>query len=705
MTQAGLFLAMLLLLGCSDPEPTDSEQNATVISSTEGQVFKSDLSGIRKRGVIRFLIPPWANQALPREGLTDNYYKDLAQAYANSLNLKVHWIKAHKFNDLIPMLNAGKGDIIVSNLTLTQQRQNDINFSRPLFSINEQVVLHRKHKNITQAKELNNLTIGVPQDSAYLDSLAQLNKSNQLNIKPLDAQTSPDQILDLINQDIIDGSLIDSNTLRGLAHYRSDFHLAFSLDRKRDIAWGVRKNNADLLTSLNDYLTQHLINSQPGRNSTKDLSSIKKAGVIRLLTRNNAATYFMLRGDLMGFEYELSADFAKSIGLDLEVVVVPYGESLADWLNQGKGDFVAASQTISKNRFGNQVTFSRYYNKINEVFLGTQDKPYTDINSLAKKSIIINPSSHHWQSLTALQQQGITFDKIIKRQDLSSEELVNEVVNGNAELTLLDSHMAAIEQTLNPDLNVQFKLNQEQQLGMLVRSNNPELLTALNSYLKRSYRGLTYNILYNKYFKTPRKINQFFDARNLQQQQLSPYDNLIKPLARKFDFAWPMIVAQMFQESRFDPKAKSFANALGLMQVLPRTAAEFNISQKQLLTPDGGITAGIQYLDWTRQRFPSELPTYEQQWFALASYNAGFGHVQDARKLATKQGWDKNQWFNHTEKAMLLLSKKQYSKQARYGYVRGHEPVNYVRQIRQRYQGYLDALGKTTGAVVERPQG
>jgi membrane-bound lytic murein transglycosylase F len=168
---------------------------------------------------------------------------------------------------------------------------------------------------------------------------------------------------------------------------------------------------------------------------------------------------------------------------------------------------------------------------------------------------------------------------------------------------------------------------------------------------------------------------------------LSPFDDLVKAQADEHEFDWRLIVAQMYQESRFDPNAKSWAGARGLMQVMPRTARELGV--ENLKDPEQGIIAGVRYLSWLRDRFESELPVRDRMWFALAAYNAGAGHVRDARRLAKRQGWSSNRWFDNVEKAMLLLSKSKYANNAAHGYVRGSEPVRYVREIRDRYQAYL----------------
>ena len=145
----------------------------------------------------------------------------------------------------------------------------------------------------------------------------------------------------------------------------------------------------------------------------------------------------------------------------------------------------------------------------------------------------------------------------------------------------------------------------------------------------------------------------------------------------------------MYQESGFDPGTVSFAGARGLLQVMPRTAEELGVDPARLVEPEVGIDAGIRYLAWSRDRFP-DLPPGEQLWFALASYNAGHGHVRDGRRLARQLGLDGSLWFGHVEEAMRKLSEPLYASRAAYGYVRGSEVTRYVRDIRNRYRAYVD---------------
>ncbi|NNE64837.1 MAG: transglycosylase SLT domain-containing protein, partial [Gammaproteobacteria bacterium] len=269
--------------------------------------------------------------------------------------------------------------------------------------------------------------------------------------------------------------------------------------------------------------------------------------------------------------------------------------------------------------------------------------------------------------------------------------------NGELEATLVEQHVLEIELAASGDIKSVVKLDEEIPHVIAVRNNNERLKEVLNTFIKRVYKSEFYNVLYSKYFKSRESVARLNRNRvtDLENGKISPFDNLVQKYSDKYGFDWRLIAAQMFQESGFDPAAKSHRGARGLMQVMPRTARSLGI--EKINEPAGSIQAGVKYMDWLRDRFDDELPLTERLWFSLAAYNAGIGHVRDARRLARKLGKDPDKWFDNTEQAMLLLSKKHYAKKARYGFVNGREPVNYVREIKQRFEAYVELGSKTFG--------
>jgi membrane-bound lytic murein transglycosylase F len=272
---------------------------------------------------------------------------------------------------------------------------------------------------------------------------------------------------------------------------------------------------------------------------------------------------------------------------------------------------------------------------------------------------------------------------------METEEIISRVASGEYDLTVSDSHILSVELIWRTDIKPALTLNGPVAHGWAVRKENKLLLAALNDFLDKEYKGRFYNFVYNKYFENSDRILDQVASHQEHSVKgnISPYDAQVQKYADEYGFDWALIVAQMYQESRFDPKAESWAGAQGLMQILPTTGELFGV--QDLYSVDTSIHTGVRYLAWLQQRFESELTVQDRMWFTLASYNAGLGHVRDARSLARKMGWNPDRWFNNVDRAMLLLSRRSFYQLATYGYARGKETVDYVRQIRDRYNAYI----------------
>ncbi len=643
------------------------------------------------RPTLRVLLPsqPAGLDHLPRNGLPANDEYHLLSRYAESRGQEIHKVYVDSYDQLLPSLLAGKGDIIASNLTVTEKRQQQVSFTSPIAFVHEELI-GRRDDTPKSAQELGGRRIAIHRSAAYYDTIRAIQKRRfqpDFEIIEIDEQITTEQIVRGVMEGEYDLTIVDSNQLQTLPG-ALDIEIGFDIGPVRPIAWAVSPENSELLNDLNDFLGRHQLATQGDFISRGDLDKIKEHQVLRVLTRNNASTYFLWRGELQGFEYELVKRFAKKHKLRLEMVVPPSHDLLIPWLQQGKGDIIAAAMSQTGQREQQGVSFSRPYNTISEIVVSRSDDPIDRAEQLAGRRVVVRQSSSYWQSMEQLQQQGIPFELVAAPEELETEELIAQLARGEIDLTVADSHILDIELTWRNDIRAAFHLT-ERQHGWIVRPENTELLKAVNAFHRKEYRGLFYNIIYKKYFHNPKRILSHVEERvdGGGNGALSPYDELVRKHAKQYGFDWRLIVSQMYQESRFNPKAKSWVGALGLLQVLPRTAREMGISN--LHKPENGLHAGVQYLHWLLKRFEPELDIGERTWFALAAYNAGIGHVRDARSLARKKGWNPNQWFDNVERAMLLLSNKRYAKKAKHGYVRGHEPVNYVRQIRERYLAYI----------------
>ena len=690
------FLITLCLISACDPSSSPATASLTeadikAISLDDTYTETGDLNRIKSHGQLRILTRKQVQTWLPREGEAFDQELHSAIQFAFTLKLEPVLIYINHFEDLLPALQQGRGDIIAANLSITENRKQQIDFSVPLTHSREHIV-SRPNDPVKTIKQLKGRRIAYKKDTAHQETIEHLQKK-YTSIKPhiISGDMNDDDILDALNNKQLDLAIMDANRLNIIASYRNDFNYSLAVGEKRAIAWGLRQNNPDLLNAVNLFLTQQQLTRNNKPLYSDDFDAIKKRKTLRIITRNNAASYFLWRGELLGFEYELAKKFAQQHGLRLEVVTAPSHDQQIPMLLHGKGDIIASFMTITEHRQQQDVSFSRPHHQSTEIIVSrSKDKIISSLDDLAGRNIYVRKSSAYWETLNKLQQQGYKFQIKTVDENMETEEIIAHVASGKFDLTLADSHLLDIELTWRDDIQGALSLNRERDNAWLVRRSNPQLLNAVNQFLKKQHRSLFYNITYKKYFENSHTIQQHREQRiDLNSDgKLSPYDKLVKKYAAKHQFDWRLITAQMYQESRFDPLAKSWAGALGLMQVMPRTAKE--LGHKNLKDPETGIKAGVAYMNWVRDRFEEELNIKDRMWFTLAAYNAGHGHVRDARRLARQKGWDPDKWFNHVEKAILLLSKREYASKARHGYVRGTEPVNYVREISKRYYAYLE---------------
>ncbi len=657
------------------------------------KINQADWSSIKEQGSLRIIVPYSLqhNEFLPRESLSYNHELNLIIRFCEENNLTPVFISTKYFSNMLPLLEQGMGDIVVANLTITDSRKEQINFTIPVDHSTEQLVVSQTYNQILSIDKLNGLKIGVRENTSFWDTLSAL-KEQQPDIKivKLDDNLSADDKFNHIISGKINAVVEDSNQFAFLKKYRSDVKMILDLGKERPIAWAVRKNNPILLKQLNRYiktekLLQHLPESRLG-----DLDSIKKHRQLRLITRNNASTYFLWKNQLMGFEYELIRQFAQQHKVNIKVLVANDFKQMLEWLKQGYGDIISAGLIKNPERARLPVEFTDPYLFVQEVIVQRKNESaIKSLYDLEQRTFYVRKSSSYLETLQKIQDQlrseNINFSIEIVPETMETEEIIKHVIDGKYDLTLSDSHIIAIEESWHSELNATLPLTGEQGHRWLIRKTDSKLLAELNKFIKKEYKSLFYNITYNKYFKNSRKL---FDAdkREKNNTSISQYDELIKSLAQEYHFDWRLVAAQVNQESQFNPKAKSWAGAKGLLQVMPRTAREVAVSN--LEKPQNGLRAGLKYMTWISKQLSGDLPADVQVWFTLAAYNAGLGHLKDARILAVKQGLNPDRWFGHVDKAFLLLSRPKYHKTARYGYVRGSEPVKYVKNIQALYELY-----------------
>jgi membrane-bound lytic murein transglycosylase F len=441
----------------------------------------------------------------------------------------------------------------------------------------------------------------------------------------------------------------------------------------------------------------------------RDLEAIKKDGKLTALTVYSGTSYFLYKGQPMGYEFDLLKRFAKYLELELEIVVVNNLDELITKLNNGEGDILAHGLAITKNRQAS-VTFTNYLYLTKQVLV--QKKPdnwrsmhwHTLENSLIQDAIellqdtvSIRKGSSYSERITNLSEElGGTITISPLSGEMATDEIIKQVANGQIKYTIADNNIAKIMASYYPILDIEVPVSFSQRIAWATRKNSPDLLKATNLWLEDIKTEVDYNVIYNKYFKNKKDFRRRVksDFYSLNKEEISPYDDLIQTHAENIDWDWRLVASLIYQESRFDPNNSSWANAKGLMQLMPETAEELGVKDRS--DPVQSIKGGTKYLNQIWKSFENITDSIQRTKFTMASYNCGLYHVKDAQKLATDRGLDALVWDDNVEDMILALSHpKNYNDPIiKYGYVRGEEPYNYVNQIFERYAHYTQFISE-----------
>ncbi len=435
-----------------------------------------------------------------------------------------------------------------------------------------------------------------------------------------------------------------------------------------------------------------------------DLAAIKERGYINALVDNNSLSYFIYKGEPMGYEYELLNLFAKYIGVDLKITVTSGIDRAIDQVNTGVGDVIAFPLTITKERT-KYVSFSRPHFNSHQVLV--QRKPANwrrmtldaindtlirnPIDLIGKRVYVLEGSSYETRLRHLSEEIGGDVVILYDSSALESESLIRKVAHGEIEYTVADHMLARVNASYYPDLDISTAISVAQQVAWATRKNSPDLLEAMNEWLAGIKKEATFMVIYNRYFRSPRTslVRMTSDYSSMGGNMLSPFDSLIRRGAGSLGWDWRLLAALIYQESRFLPQGESWAGAKGLMQLMPRTASEFGAHN--LEDPRQNIRAGVGYLNFLQNYWMKKIPDpNERLKFILASYNAGLSHVVDARSLAEKYGKDPQVWFDNVEFYLTQKSEPEFYRDpvVTAGYCKCEEPINYVRDILARYEEY-----------------
>ncbi len=422
-----------------------------------------------------------------------------------------------------------------------------------------------------------------------------------------------------------------------------------------------------------------------------DLQQIKDSGELVVLTLYSSTSYFIYRGQDMGFQYELSEQFAKSLGVKLKVKVARNVRDLIRKLQAGEGDLIAYTLPVTKEwkdsllYCGEDVITHQVIVQRN----GRREKSLKDVTELIGKDVYVKPGKYH-ERLVNLDKElgGGIHIHVVRGDSVSNEDLIAQVAQGKIPYTVTDNDIARLNRTYYPNLNISLAISFDQRSSWAVRQDCPQLARAASEWHRVNMTSPDYTASTKRYFEIS-KATPHTPILSLREGKISHYDNLFKKYAKEIDWDWRLLASLAYTESNFDTTAVSWAGARGLMQLMPSTARAMGMPAGKEQNAEESVKAAVKYIGMTAQSF-KHLPEKERINFVLASYNSGIGHVLDAMALAEKYGKDKNVWRDNVEKYILLKANEEYFTDpvCKYGYFRGTETYNFVREITERFELY-----------------
>lgn len=425
-----------------------------------------------------------------------------------------------------------------------------------------------------------------------------------------------------------------------------------------------------------------------GLKNSDVLENIKHKGVLRVATRNMSTSYYEHHDQPAGPEYDLAKSFAEHLGVKLDILVKDSLSDLMLSIAHGEADIIAAGITRTEKR-EEIYRFGSDYQSIQQLVVCSDIRKLPQSPAeLINYSISVIADSSYEETLKEWEQS--THKLAWKTSEYhTTEQIIEHLTIGDLECTLADSNIVAINRRYYPKLKVAFAATEPQQLAWVLPNNAAALNDELQLWFEESQNvGIIASILETYYGHVD--MYDHYDLsvfRDRIRKRLPKYKKQLEKSATKMHLPWTLLAAQAYQESHWDPKAKSPTGVRGLMMLTNNTAKSMGVIDR--LNPIQSIKGGSKYLRKMIDRLPESIIGDDRLYLGLVAYNIGMGHLLDARKLAVSLNKNPDIWVD-MKSVLPLLSVKSHYRQLKHGYARGNDSVRYIERIRN----YEDVLKK-----------
>ncbi|GAB4513773.1 MAG: membrane-bound lytic murein transglycosylase MltF [Sulfuricaulis sp.] len=418
------------------------------------------------------------------------------------------------------------------------------------------------------------------------------------------------------------------------------------------------------------------------------LQSIIASGELVVLTRASPTTYYETPEGPAGFEHDLVKSFAESLGVNPRFIVAEKFSDIIPRFLKGEADMAAAGITVTESR-AKLVRFGPLYQEIRQQViyrLGTT-RP-ASVQELVGRQIEVQAGTSYVERLNELKREHpeLKWTEV----DRETEELLQTVWEGLLEISIADSNIVAVSRQYFPDLQVAFSFQNPESLAWAFpQGQDQSLHDAAVKFLTRSRASGELAQLIDRYYGPASRSNFInLSVYKVRLRSVLPrYQLLFEKAGKAYGLDWRLLAAIGYQESFWDPEAISPTGVRGIMMLTEETANQLGVTNR--LDPVESIDGGARYLQGLITRMPSGITEPDRLWMALAAYNVGISHLEDARILTQKQGRDPNKW-NDVKSHLPWLADEAWYTKTKFGYARGMEPVLFVNRVRT----YYDVLVK-----------
>jgi membrane-bound lytic murein transglycosylase F len=605
----------------------------------------------------------------------------LIRRFAARLGLSVRWIEAARHDHLLDMVRGGKADLAVSRFAPADLLDSGLRASATVDWVDD-LLLANGANDGREVEESRNADVHVHRSAATPRVLKFLAERG-LRAVDVPEEVSLEEILRRVESGRYPMTVSDSRIARAVGATER-LQIVEKLGPRRSVVWAVRQRNPQLRLAADRFLFAERVLFRSSRTAAcRDLDRISQARVLRLITRNSATTCAVTHGDLSGFEYDLALEFARRLGLRLELSIPPPETDPLDYLRQGYGDLAALHEPIAPADEGSLLV-SEAYRRVDLVaVVSSRAEMPTSVEELAGVRAAASRPVAELARLVPL------FAPVRARPPAIGADAFNaiiEVARGKVPVAIVDRDAARLELEDLSDLEIGPVVLPDAALVWVMNVSSPRLLGEANRFLREARNsGLVRQLVHNQFGSTPPLGTA--GLLPIPEGALSPYDELLRWAGHVHGIDWRLLGSLMYEESRFDPEAVGPGGSAGLFQFMPFTWRELGVEDPH--DPHEATEAAGRYLRRLMDEF-AELPLPDRVAIALASYNVGPGHLHDARRLAHEMGLDPDRWLGSVETAMLVLDDPDVARRFSTGVCRCRRAVGYTRRILRRYAAYTE---------------